>query len=100
MYIHYSQETGCTLPSAIKITIALSNLLVVVNSTSNFFIYIWKGVQFRRVLQNKITRQHGSQYYHSGFDRTYTTRRTVIQHTTVRVPNMMEMNTIKYDGNE
>ena len=88
LYDHYLQETGCRLPSAIKIIIALSNLFVVVNSTSNFFIYIWKGNQFRRILQNKITRRQNSQYYHSTLDRSNTTR------VTVRVPNMMEMNSM------
>merc|ERR1711894_806082 len=51
----YQKVGRCRLPSVIKIIIALSNLLVAVNSTSNFFIYIWKGVQFRRQLQNKFT---------------------------------------------
>ena len=34
--------------------ISISNLLMVINATSNFFIYMWKGTQFRRVLQRKL----------------------------------------------
>ena len=82
------QAGQCPLPSVIKITIAVSNLLVAVNSTSNFFIYIWKGVQFRRQLQNKLTRRQASQYYNGPFRRTATTR------ATTRVTDMMEMNSI------
>ena len=27
---------------------------MVINATSNFFIYMWKGTQFRRILQQKV----------------------------------------------
>ena len=98
----------CRLPSVIKIIIAVSNLLVAVNSTSNFFIYIWKGVQFRRQLQNKLTRRQPSQYYNGPFHREATTRattrvtdiydepfhRTATTRATTRVTDMMEMNSI------
>ena len=83
------QAGQCPLPSVIKIIIAVSNLLVAVNSTSNFFIYIWKGVQFRRQLQNKFTRSHHtSQYYNGPLHRNATTR------ATTRVTDVMEMNSV------
>ena len=72
-------------------SIAVSNLLVAVNSTSNFFIYIWKGVQFRRQLQNKFTRSHHtSQYYNGPLHRNATTR------ATTRVTDVMEMNSVPH----
>ena len=83
----------CRLPSVIRIIVSLSNLLVVVNSTSNFFIYIWKGVQFRRVLENKILRRHESRYQRSTFNQsTVHHSNTTRFKSTSRVTNVIEMN--------
>ena len=50
----YFQGSACaTTTPTIEIMISVSNLLMVLNATSNFFIYMWKGTQFRRILQQK-----------------------------------------------
>ena len=48
------QGIACISTPTIEIMISISNLLMVINATSNFFIYMWKGTQFRRILQQKL----------------------------------------------
>jgi len=54
LYCKYSSDLTCISTPTIEIMISISNLLMVINATSNFFIYMWKGTQFRRVLQQKL----------------------------------------------
>ena len=58
---------------------------MVINATSNFFIYMWKGRQFRRILQQKVFH-----LYHGRNRRnTETIRNTMNENT---MDNAYEMN--------
>ena len=59
------------------------------NSNSNFFIYIWAGVKFRRQLEIKFTRRRQTQR-NGPFNRKATTRTAC----RARIIDMMEMNSI------
>ena len=36
-----------------RVIISVSNLLAVINSTMNFFVFVWRGIEFRRALKQK-----------------------------------------------